>query len=186
MIYHIKMIQIRHLDIWSMGNNQAGGVKDILFWNRPGFFRFLTLSLGILDKLKLHPFKFHKIVLHPLEILRPTTRTPGNSTWIFLDHPWKFQVVYNWPLENPLAIYSIPLEIPYHQPPLFFCWNSAMLLSGQVPHTSNSSHLFWNLKDPVLVQTLSYGRNNLPPMIYCFFFFFIKWFQCRILGMCCI
>ena len=31
----------------------------------------------------------------------------------------------------------------------------SMLLSGQVPHRRNSSHLFWNLKDLVLVQTLS-------------------------------
>ena len=26
----------------------------------------------------------------------------------------------------------------------------SMFLSGQMPHRSNSSHLFWNLKDPVL------------------------------------
>ena len=26
-----------------------------------------------------------------------------------------------------------------------------MLLSRQVSHTSNSSHLFWNLKDPVKI-----------------------------------
>ena len=31
----------------------------------------------------------------------------------------------------------------------------SMLLSGQVPHRSNSSHLLWNLKDLVLVQVLS-------------------------------
>ena len=34
-----------------------------------------------------------------------------------------------------------------------------MLLYGQVPHTSNSNHLFWDLKDPVLVQTLHYRRK---------------------------
>ena len=34
-----------------------------------------------------------------------------------------------------------------------------MLLSGQVPHRSNSIHLFWNLKDPVLVQLVSYRRK---------------------------
>ena len=34
-----------------------------------------------------------------------------------------------------------------------------MLLSGQVPHTSNLSHLFWDLEDPALVQTLSYRRK---------------------------
>ena len=35
----------------------------------------------------------------------------------------------------------------------------SMLLYGQVPHTSNSNHLFWDLKDPALVQTLHYRRK---------------------------
>ena len=30
-----------------------------------------------------------------------------------------------------------------------------MLLSGQVSHRSNSSHLYWNLEDSALVLTLS-------------------------------
>ena len=33
-----------------------------------------------------------------------------------------------------------------------------MILSRKVPRTSNSSHLFWNLKD--LVLTLSYRRKT--------------------------
>ena len=44
------------------------------------------------------------------------------------------------------------MQIPYLD-----IWS--MFFSGQVPHRSNSSHLFWNLKDPVLVQTLSYRRK---------------------------
>ena len=35
----------------------------------------------------------------------------------------------------------------------------SILLPGQVPHRSNSSHLFWNLEDTALVQTLSYRRK---------------------------
>ena len=35
----------------------------------------------------------------------------------------------------------------------------SMLLSGQVSYTSNSSHLFWNLKGLVLVQTVSYRKK---------------------------
>ena len=35
----------------------------------------------------------------------------------------------------------------------------SVLLSGQVPHGSNSSHLFWNLEDLTVVQTLSYRRK---------------------------
>ena len=43
----------------------------------------------------------------------------------------------------------------------------SLLLSGQVPHRSNSSHLFRNLKDPVLVSspnTVLLEENNLPPI----------------------
>ena len=43
------------------------------------------------------------------------------------------------------------------QIPCLDIWS--MLLSGQVPHRSDSSHLFWKLKDPALVQTLSNWRK---------------------------
>ena len=33
-------------------------------------------------------------MLHPSEILRPTTKTPGNSTWFFLDHPCKLPIIF--------------------------------------------------------------------------------------------
>ena len=47
---------------------------------------------------------------------------------------------------------------------------SSMLLSGQEPSTSNFSHLFWNLEDPVLVQTLSYRRKiTYHPLLIGFF-----------------
>ena len=44
----------------------------------------------------------------------------------------------------------------------------SMLLSGQVPHRSNSSHLIWNLKNPLLVQALSYGRKITYHLLYYF------------------
>ena len=43
-------------------------------------FKFFTFPLKIPDKTKLHTKTLHIIVLHPSEILRPTTKTPGNST----------------------------------------------------------------------------------------------------------
>ena len=43
------------------------------------------------------------------------------------------------------------MQIPYIR-----IWS--MLLSGYVLHRSNSSHLFCNPKDPVLVQTFPYRR----------------------------
>ena len=35
-----------------------------------------------------------------------------------------------------------------------------MLLYGQVPHKSNSIHMFLNLEDPMLVQTRSYWKKR--------------------------
>ena len=74
------------------------GLRTCFFENSPGFF-FVTLLLEIPDKTRLHP---EKLVLHPLEILRPKTKTPENSMLFLIK-----------PLVNPLAIFQIPLEIPY-------------------------------------------------------------------------
>ena len=53
----------------------------------PEIFKLLTLPLEIPDKPSPHPKKVHKIILHSWEILRPETKTLGNSAWFFLDHP---------------------------------------------------------------------------------------------------
>ena len=74
----------------------GGGLKTYFFENPPWNFSFFTLPLEIPYKAKLHPWKFHKIVLDPLKILRPKTKTPKNSTLCFLLHPWKFHFVFNW------------------------------------------------------------------------------------------
>ena len=56
------------------------GLRIYFFENPHVIFEFFTLPLENLDKTRLHPEKLHKIVLHPLEILRSKTKTPGNST----------------------------------------------------------------------------------------------------------
>ena len=57
----------------------------------------------------------------------------GNSTLFFLGHPWKLHFVFNQPLETPYAIFLIPLEISYRQPPLFgFFWNSPITLFQEI------------------------------------------------------
>ena len=55
------------------------------------------------------------------------------------------------------------IQIPYLD-----IWS--MLLSDKVPHRSNSSHLFWNLEDPVLVQTMSYRRKIIYYLLLIGFF----------------
>ena len=54
--------------------NRGVGVRSC------GIFRVFTLPLEIPDKARLHPWKFHQTVLHASEILRPKTKTHGNST----------------------------------------------------------------------------------------------------------
>ena len=52
-----------------------GGIDDILSWK------------NLRNSLELR-----KTALHPLEVLRPKSKIPGNSTWFFLDHPSKIHV----------------------------------------------------------------------------------------------
>ena len=113
-----------------LNDQLIGSIKLAFFWkyktNEQLSLLLFTLTLETSDKIKLlHPQKLHKIVLHPSEILRRKTKTPGKFYIIFFDHPWKFHVAFNEHLETPLAISSIPLEIsyplhpPFHTPPVF-------------------------------------------------------------------
>ena len=41
----------------------------------------------------------------------------------------------------------------------------SMLIPGQVPHTSNIDHFFWNIEDPLLSSnTVLKKEKNLPPI----------------------
>ena len=73
---------------------QGGGWGHTLLKNTPVIFCVFTLLLKIPDKTKLHPWKFHKIVLHPLAIPHDFFLvTPGNST-LFLINPQKFHMLF--------------------------------------------------------------------------------------------
>ena len=104
------------------------------FWKKnPGIFRFATLPSEILEKAKLHPWKFSKIVWHPLDIPRPKTKThkiphdfilitPGNS-YTFLLTPRIFTCSFFNTSRNPM---------PCPQPP--YPW----IFTGIITHTSRS------------------------------------------------
>ena len=99
----MKMMQIPYLDIWSMllsgqvphrsnsrqlfwnglfqKKKQTGGSRGHTFLENPGSFSgFFSVPLEIPGKLKLHPWKFDKVMLHPSEVSRPKTNIPGSST----------------------------------------------------------------------------------------------------------
>ena len=67
-------------------------VSGMSLW-RHTFFSFLLYPWKETQKL-------HKILLHHLELLRPTTKIPGNSTWHFLITPGNSMLF----LLNPLEI----------------------------------------------------------------------------------
>ena len=95
----------------------------------PGIFRLVSLVLEIPNKMKLHLWKFHQIVPHPLEFQRSKTKThgnftlffclimPGNSTSFFIDS-WSFQILFFQPPWN--SMFSTP-PLP---PLFFFFWKS--------------------------------------------------------------
>ena len=62
--------------------SRQGGLRIYFFDKTPGVFMFVTLPLPfeIPEKTKLHASKFHRIVLHLLEIPRPKTKAYGNTT----------------------------------------------------------------------------------------------------------
>ena len=71
--------------------------------------KFQPFTSGNSAKLCDTSWKFQGKKPRPIEI-----------TWFVLVHPWKFHFFFNWPLEFPHVLSSIPLEIPCPQPtPLF-------------------------------------------------------------------
>ena len=63
------LFQKKNKNKWDWGNT---------FFKTPtGIFRFFILPLEIAEKTKLHPS----------ELLRPKTKSPGNSIWFFLSWP---------------------------------------------------------------------------------------------------
>ena len=75
--------------------SKRAGLRTYFFEKDPQNFKNLLLyTWKSQKKIKLQPWKFYKIVLHPLEFPRSKTKTHGNSTWFFLDHPGKFHFFF--------------------------------------------------------------------------------------------
>ena len=80
---------------------QAGEVEwgRTFFRKIPRLFKFVTLPLEILEETKLCPWKFCKLLLHPLEIPVPSKN----------QYPWKFHINFLSPLEIPLLFHLNPV-----------------------------------------------------------------------------
>ena len=99
-------------------NKEVDGLRTWIFKRSLWNFSFFTLPLEIPDKLKLHLWKFLKIVLDPIEIPRPKPRpleiphyfllaTVGNFT-LFLINSRKFHMIFIW---YPWEYYYIGVNI---------------------------------------------------------------------------
>ena len=121
---HWALFQKKKTEGGRGGRGGRGGWEHTFLETPPGISRFFILPLESPDKIKFletaqncyNPWKFQD--------LKP--RTPGNSTWFFLDHPWKSQ-----PLEIPLTISSIytpgnSISSNPLSPCCFFFWNSPL------------------------------------------------------------
>ena len=121
-------VKAKPIKQWTIPEKSKQGrlSEDILFWKKSLDFLGLSLTFGlslyfILEKTKLHhPRKFHKILLHPLEIPMPSKN----------QYPWKFLINFfiipgnstSFSLKlcniHMLFLHLIPLEIPCPQPTL--------------------------------------------------------------------
>ena len=129
------------------------------FEETPGIFRFVTSSLEISDKAKLHPWKSYKIVSHPLQIWRRKTKTLGNFTLIFL------AIFFNEPLWNFLMLNSsVLLKILYPQllalPCLYFFLDSPFIISDVNQHLL-TWHSSWKVK---IHTTIIFSQKTLLDM----------------------
>ena len=70
---------------------EAGGLRTYIFEKNPGIFHFFYFTPGNSTQI-LHPWKFQKFLLDPLEIKAKN------------QDPWKFHIIFS----------SSPLEIPPH------------------------------------------------------------------------
>ena len=121
-----------------LNDQLIASIKLAFFWkyktNEQLFLLLFTLTLETSDKTKLHSQKFQKIVLHPSEILRFKSKTPGKFYIIFLITPRNSMLF----LMNPQKFHLLFLQYPqkFH------------ILCTPFPHTS-CFHFFWS--SPLLI-----------------------------------
>ena len=113
---YLKILACVHDQIQRFYSNcQTSGVDVTIFWKDTQ--EFLNLSLSWENKLS--PLEIlQNCVWHPLEIPRWNWRpmeTP-HEFFLKLSTPGNF-TFFNWPLEFPHVLFSIPLEVPRPEPP---------------------------------------------------------------------
>ena len=104
----LKMNFLLNIEYWHLFLSQSLISKVVIcntlveYSAKSSFLIYQSYSQPIMNKVfnfnklkKRNPWIFHKIVFDHLEIPRPKTKTPRNSTLFFLGYPWKFNFVFN-------------------------------------------------------------------------------------------
>ena len=93
---HSIVIQAKN-GLFQKKKQTEGRWLRIYFFNPLEFLGFLLYPWKFQTKLKTSPLETSQncVTTPSSEILTPKTKTPGNSTWFFLDHPRKFHIVFN-------------------------------------------------------------------------------------------
>ena len=102
-----------------MGGGGGGrrGCLRIYYFKKLRGFLICHFTLANSGENKLWPLDILRDCVTPLGNSKFKNQDPGNSRWIFLDHLWKFHFLFNWPLEFSQALSSMPLKMPFPQPP---------------------------------------------------------------------
>ena len=139
------------------GGGGGVGVENIVFENSGNFQIFYFTPDNSKEKYFTPTSSAKFCYRRTSEILRLKTKTPGNCTkfLFFLDQTWKFHVVLNQPLEIPLTISSVPLEITY--PHILISQIPPCLFSLEQPNNGNTV-LGENPMSYCLTQLKGYGN----------------------------
>ena len=128
---------------WVLSNLGRGWDWRYTFLNLPNpwnfsFFFYFSYPWKTQAQQSSTPQYSTKLCLDPLEISRPKTETPGNSTCYFFD-PRKFHILNHcpsyldfFPISPPLAAWKFHfLKLTTPLPCLAFFWNSSSKVKNQ-------------------------------------------------------
>ena len=164
---HIKKSINPLIELFQKKSRQGGWGYTFLK-NPPGIFRFVALPLEIPERTSFHHWRFCKIVWHSLKIPRSKTKTHGNSTWFFLEHPWKFYffLIDSW--NFGILFLHYPWKFPIlNLPCLEFFWNNPFLekLMPKMKYTLNAMKFGIQSRLSSLIINMIFVIADLDPKL---------------------
>ena len=144
------------LDNGLFQKKQTGGVEDAFFEKSPEFLGFLLYPWKFQTKAStLEILEIRTFII--LEILRPKTKNPGNSTLfflitlgnsiLFLINYWKFHLQF---LQYPWKVHIL------NKPPPVWFFSGTAQLQGTIIH-SDINTLYLKYYNYIIIRTITVG-----------------------------